>query len=68
MWEADRIAEKDFINPPTGDELKRVLFSMHKIPPEGLKAQIIRWNPIGQKNGNNIGNFLKNSQTSVDKG
>jgi hypothetical protein len=41
--EATRIAEKDFIDPPTGEELKRVLFSMHKIPPEGLPAQIIRW-------------------------
>lgn len=43
QWEADRIAGKDFIDPPTGEELKRVLFSMHKIPPEGLEAQIIRW-------------------------
>jgi hypothetical protein len=42
-WQADRIAGKDFIGPPTGEELGRVLLSMHKIPSEGLPAQIIRW-------------------------
>ena len=37
------LSERDGIDPPTGQELGRVLLSMHKIPPEGLEAQIIRW-------------------------
>jgi hypothetical protein len=39
----DNLAELDGIDPPTGKELGRVLLSMHKIPPEGLEAQIIQW-------------------------
>jgi len=39
----DDVALLDGIDPPTGEELGRVLLSMHKIPPEGLPAQIIRW-------------------------
>jgi hypothetical protein len=40
---ANEIAERDGIDPPTGEELGRVLCSMHKIPDEGLPAQIIVW-------------------------
>ena len=39
----DDVAWFDGINPPTGTELKKVLCKMHKIPPEGIEAQIIRW-------------------------
>lgn len=45
-WESptlDALAEYDHINPPIGVELGNVLLSMHKIPAEGLEAQIIRW-------------------------
>ena len=49
FWKNDAltqiIAEKDGIIPPTGEELGRVLLSMHKIPDAGLPAQIIRWDP-----------------------
>ena len=38
-------AHLDCIDPPTGEELGRVLLSMHKIPAEGSPAQIIRWIP-----------------------
>lgn len=41
----DWIAELDGIDPPTGEELGKVLLSMHRIPEEGFPAQIIRWNP-----------------------
>lgn len=41
--ELDFLAEMDGIVPPNGEELGRVLISMHKIQPEGLPAQIIRW-------------------------
>jgi hypothetical protein len=41
--ELDRLAELDGIEPPTGEELGKVLTSYHKIPEEGLPAQIIRW-------------------------
>ena len=40
---ANDLAARDFIDPPTGIELGRLLCSMHKIGPEGLPAQIIRW-------------------------
>ncbi len=40
---ANTIAARDGIVPATGEELGRVLLAMHKIPPEGLPAQIIRW-------------------------
>lgn len=39
----DKLAAEDGIDPPTGEALRDVLFSMHKIPPEGLPAKIIRW-------------------------
>lgn len=39
----DDLAELDGIEPPTGEELGRVLNQYHKIPPEGTPAQIIRW-------------------------
>jgi hypothetical protein len=39
----DELAKRDGIDPPTGKELGRVLRSYHKIPAEGLEAQIIRW-------------------------
>jgi hypothetical protein len=39
----DWLAVLDGIDPPTGEELGRVLLAMHKIPPEGLSAQIITW-------------------------
>ena len=39
----DDLARQDFISPSTGEELGNVLLSMHKIPDEGLPAQIIRW-------------------------
>lgn len=43
-WEfLNKLAALDGIDPPTGEELGRVLLAMHKIPPEGLEAQIIRW-------------------------
>ncbi len=41
--ELDRLADLDYIDPPTGEELGRVLLAMHRIPDEGLPAQIIRW-------------------------
>jgi len=41
--EMDALASLDGIDPPTGEELGRVLTSMHKIPDEGLSAQIIIW-------------------------
>lgn len=37
------IASADYIDPPTGEALRDVLFAMHKIPEEGIDAQIIRW-------------------------
>lgn len=49
-WECDTmnvLARWDGIEPPTGIELKKVLESYHKIPEEGIKAQILRWNPNG---------------------
>jgi hypothetical protein len=41
--EMDALASLDGIDPPTGEELGRVLTSMHRIPDEGLSAQIITW-------------------------
>ena len=44
LWpELDWLAALDFIDPPTGEELGRVLMQMHRIPDAGLPAQIIRW-------------------------
>jgi hypothetical protein len=45
-WEnyrSDMLAAMDGIVPATGKELYRVLSSMHKIPVEGLRMQIVRW-------------------------
>jgi hypothetical protein len=40
------IAREDGIVPPTGEALRDVLISKNgKIPPDGIEAQIIRWNP-----------------------
>lgn len=39
----DDLAARDGIDPPTGEELGRLLRAMHRIPDEGLPAQIIRW-------------------------
>ena len=36
-------AALDGIDPPTGEELGRVLRSMHKIPVKGIPFQILRW-------------------------
>lgn len=42
----DEIALLDGIEPPTGEALCIVLHGMHKIPGEGIEAQILRWRPI----------------------
>jgi len=39
----DGIARLDGIEPPTGEALCRVLSGMHKIPADGIEAQILRW-------------------------
>ena len=45
-WEMRRIAERDFINPATGPALRDVLISKNgKIPKEGMRAQILEWDP-----------------------
>ncbi len=31
------------IEPPTGEALRDVLLGMHRIPDEGVEAQILRW-------------------------
>lgn len=51
-WKNDALtqilAEKDGIIPPTGEELGKILLSMHEIPDGGLPAQIIRWDPTAE--------------------
>ena len=43
-WDClDNLAAEDGIDPPTGEALRDVLLSMHRIPENGLEAQIIRW-------------------------
>lgn len=42
----DDLALLDGIDPPTGEALCMVLRGMHKIPAEGIEAQILRWRPI----------------------
>ena len=37
------LANLDGINPPTGEELGKVLMSKNKIPASGIEAQIVRW-------------------------
>ena len=45
-WEMKRLAEYDFIDPPTGEALRNVLVGKNgKIPAEGAPAQILRWDP-----------------------
>ena len=39
----DEIAEKDFIEPATGEELKKVLFGLNGAPIKAEPYQIIRW-------------------------
>lgn len=39
----DLMATEDFIDPPTGTELKKVLFGLNKTPEEPEEYQIIRW-------------------------
>lgn len=48
-WDTlDGLAELDRIRPRTGEALRDVLFSMHKIPDDGLLAQITRWDPTAE--------------------
>jgi hypothetical protein len=43
-WRAlDDLAARDGIEPPTGEALRDVLLGMHKIPADGIEAQILRW-------------------------
>ena len=43
-WSAlDDLAARDGIEPPTGEALRDVLLGMHRIPNEGVEAQILRW-------------------------
>ena len=37
------IAEKDYIEPATGEEIKKVLFGLNGVPTEPEPYQIIRW-------------------------
>jgi len=39
----DKLAALDFIDPPTGEALRDVLFKLNGIPKEPVPAQIIRW-------------------------
>jgi hypothetical protein len=41
----DRLAQLDFISPPTGVELGNALLHMHKIGEAGEPFQIVRWKP-----------------------
>ena len=41
--ELDDLAARDGIEPPTGEALRDVLLGMHKIPADGIEAQILRW-------------------------
>ena len=36
-------AKADGIDPPTGEALEKVMKEYHRIPDEGLEAQILRW-------------------------
>lgn len=37
------LAARDGIEPPTGKALRDVLAGMHKIPDDGIEAQVLRW-------------------------
>jgi hypothetical protein len=39
----DCLAARDGIDPPTGEALGEVLNEMHRIPDDGMEAQILRW-------------------------
>ena len=39
----DDLAKADGILPPTGEALRGVLVGMHRIPEEGVEAQVLRW-------------------------
>ena len=44
IWNSlDELASLDFIDPPTGEALRDVLFKLNGIPNEPVPAQIIRW-------------------------
>ena len=51
VWdELNWLAALDGIVPPTGEALRGVLISKNgKIPPGGIEAQIIRWDPVPLK-------------------
>jgi len=42
-WYPTRLAEYDYINPPTGEALRDVLFGLNGTPKEPEQYQIIRW-------------------------
>jgi hypothetical protein len=42
-WYPARLAEYDFIEPPTGEALRDVLFGLNGAPKEPVEYQIIRW-------------------------
>lgn len=42
-WYPGRLAEYDFIDPPTGEALRDVLFGLNGAPDEPEEYQIIRW-------------------------
>jgi len=44
--DADKLAARDGIIPPTGEALRDVFISKNgKIPVDGMEAQIVRWSP-----------------------
>lgn len=45
MW-VNYLARLDFINPPTGEALRDVLFGLNGAPDEPQEYQIIRWKVI----------------------
>jgi len=42
-WYPGRLAEYDFIDPPTGEALRDILFGLNGAPKEPQLYQIIRW-------------------------
>jgi len=42
-WYPARLAEYDYINPPTGEALRDVLFGLNGAPKEPEPYQVIRW-------------------------
>ena len=42
-WYPARLAEYDYINPPTGEALRDVLFKLNDAPKELEQYQVIRW-------------------------